>query len=73
MQSGLLTEAFNRERVAKFAPDAWRRRSPEFQEPNLSRNLALRCALRQIAQRHCLALLLLQQLPGVVIKVFNYN
>jgi len=52
MQSGLLTDNFSRERVARFAADDWRRRSPEFQEPNLSRNLALRDALRPIAQRH---------------------
>jgi aryl-alcohol dehydrogenase-like predicted oxidoreductase len=32
--------------------DDWRRRSPEFQEPNLSANLALRDALRPIAARH---------------------
>ena len=52
MQSGLLTDRFGKDRVAKFAEDDWRRRSPEFQEPNLSRNLALRDALRGIAQRH---------------------
>jgi aryl-alcohol dehydrogenase-like predicted oxidoreductase len=38
--------------VARLAPDDWRRRSPEFQAPNLDRNLALRDALRPIAQRH---------------------
>jgi len=52
MQSGLLTDTFSRERVASFAPDDWRRRSPEFQEPNVGHNLALRDALRPIAQRH---------------------
>ena len=52
MQSGLLTDTFSRENVARFAEDDWRRRSPEFNEPNLSRNLALRDALRPIAQRH---------------------
>lgn len=30
----------------------WRRRNPEFREPLLSRNLALRDALRPIASRH---------------------
>jgi aryl-alcohol dehydrogenase-like predicted oxidoreductase len=35
-----------------MANDDWRRRSPEFQNPNLSRNVALRDALRPIAQRH---------------------
>jgi len=52
MQSGLLTDGFTTERVAALAPDDWRRRSPQFQQPNLGRNLALRDALRPIAQRH---------------------
>ncbi|HXB20639.1 MAG TPA: aldo/keto reductase [Candidatus Solibacter sp.] len=52
MQSGLLTDNFSRQRVDRFAPDDWRKRSPEFQEPNLSRNLALRDALLPIAERH---------------------
>ncbi len=52
MQSGILTDAFTAERVAKMASDDWRRRGPEFQEPALSRNLALRDALRPIAARH---------------------
>ncbi len=52
MQAGLLTEKMTAERVAKFPEDDWRRRTPEFQEPNLSRNLKLRDALRPIAERH---------------------
>jgi aryl-alcohol dehydrogenase-like predicted oxidoreductase len=52
MQSGILTDAFSRERIAPMAADDWRRRNPEFQEPLLSRNLALRDALRPIASRH---------------------
>ena len=52
MQSGLLTETFRAARVAKLADDDWRRHAEEFQEPHLSRNLALRDALRPIAQRH---------------------
>ncbi len=52
MQSGLLTDRFSQERVTRMAPDDWRRRSPRFQEPQLSRNLALRDALKPIAQRH---------------------
>jgi aryl-alcohol dehydrogenase-like predicted oxidoreductase len=52
MQSGILTDGFTSERVAKMAGDDWRRRGPEFQEPALSRNLALRDALRPIAARH---------------------
>src|SRR5580693_3441301 len=52
MQSGILTDGFTSERVAKMAGDDWRRRGPEFHEPALSRNLALRDALRPIAARH---------------------
>jgi aryl-alcohol dehydrogenase-like predicted oxidoreductase len=52
MQSGLLTDRFSAERVANLAEDDWRRRSPEFNSPNLVRNLALRDALRPIARRH---------------------
>ena len=52
MQSGLLTESFTADRVAAFAADDWRRRAPEFQQPKLGRNLALRDALRPIAKRH---------------------
>ncbi len=52
MQAGILTDRFSAERVGALAPDDWRRRAAEFQQPNLSRNLALRDALRPIAQRH---------------------
>jgi aryl-alcohol dehydrogenase-like predicted oxidoreductase len=52
MQSGILTDGFSAERIAKMASDDWRRRAPEFREPSLSRNLALRDALRPIAARH---------------------
>lgn len=52
MQSGLLTDSFSASRMAKLAAEDWRRRSPEFNEPNLSRNLALRDSLRPIAERH---------------------
>jgi aryl-alcohol dehydrogenase-like predicted oxidoreductase len=52
MQAGLLTDTFDAARIAKMADDDWRRRVAEFQEPNLSRNLALRDALRPIAARH---------------------
>ena len=52
MQSGLLTDGFSGERVARMANDDWRRRSPEFNAPNLSRNLVLRDALKPIAKRH---------------------
>jgi aryl-alcohol dehydrogenase-like predicted oxidoreductase len=52
MQSGLLTDSFSAQRVAGFAPDDWRRRAPEYQQPRLDRNLALRDALKPIARRH---------------------
>ena len=52
MQSGILTDSFGAERVAKMAADDWRRRGIEFQEPKLSRNLALRDALLPVAARH---------------------
>ena len=52
MQSGLLTEKWTVDRVKTLAPDDWRRRSPEFQSPNLEKNLALRDALTPIAERH---------------------
>ena len=52
MQSGLLTDRWTMERVAALAPDDWRRQSSEFQSPGIERNLALRDALRPIAERH---------------------
>jgi aryl-alcohol dehydrogenase-like predicted oxidoreductase len=51
MQSGILTDAFSRERVERMANEDWRRRNIQFQEPLLSRNLELRDALRPIAKR----------------------
>jgi aryl-alcohol dehydrogenase-like predicted oxidoreductase len=52
MQSGILTDSFSTDRVASFSEDDWRRKSPEFREPKLSANIALRDALRPIATRH---------------------
>jgi aryl-alcohol dehydrogenase-like predicted oxidoreductase len=52
MQSGLLTDRFTAARVPHMAPEDWRRRSLEFQEPRLTANLALRDALKPIAERH---------------------
>ncbi len=51
MASGLLTEKWTADRVGGLAPDDWRRRMPEFLPPNVMRNLALRDALRPIADR----------------------
>ncbi|AFY99342.1 aldo/keto reductase [Calothrix sp. PCC 6303] len=50
MASGMLTGAMTRERVKNLPDDDWRRRSPKFQEPNLSRNLNLVELLRQIGE-----------------------
>ena len=52
MQSGLLTERWTAERTRTLADDDWRRKAPEFNSPNLERNLALRDALRPVAERH---------------------
>ncbi|HEX4227030.1 MAG TPA: aldo/keto reductase [Bryobacteraceae bacterium] len=52
MVSGLLAGKMTKERVAAFPDDDWRRDSPDFQEPRLSRNLALVERLRQIGARH---------------------
>jgi aryl-alcohol dehydrogenase-like predicted oxidoreductase len=52
MQSGILTESFSPARVARMADDDWRLRSADFQSPNLERNIALRDALRSVAERH---------------------
>ena len=52
MGSGLLTGAMTRERIAAFPADDWRARSPHFQEPLLTRNLALADKLKEIAARH---------------------
>lgn len=50
MGSGLLTGGMTRERAENFPESDWRRRNPEFQEPRLSRNLAIADALREIGQ-----------------------
>jgi aryl-alcohol dehydrogenase-like predicted oxidoreductase len=52
MKHGILTGSFGAERVVRMASDDWRRLAPSFREPALSRNLALRDALRPVAERH---------------------
>lgn len=52
MRNGLLSGAMTQERVAALAEDDWRRRNPDFQEPALSRNLALAEILGTIARPH---------------------
>ncbi|MFC3996982.1 aldo/keto reductase [Nocardiopsis sediminis] len=51
MQSGLLTGAFSRQRIATLAEDDWRRNSPDFTD-HLDRNLEVAEALRTVAERH---------------------
>jgi aryl-alcohol dehydrogenase-like predicted oxidoreductase len=52
MASGLLTDSFSAARVAAMAETDWRRNQADYQKPALLANLALRDALRPIAQRH---------------------
>jgi aryl-alcohol dehydrogenase-like predicted oxidoreductase len=51
MQSGLLTGAFSRERVAGLPADDWRRGHPDF-TTGLDANLALADALARVGERH---------------------
>jgi aryl-alcohol dehydrogenase-like predicted oxidoreductase len=52
MASGLLSGAMTRERIAALPDDDWRKRSANFQEPLLSRNLRLVERLRAVGQRY---------------------
>ncbi|RFB70851.1 MULTISPECIES: aldo/keto reductase [unclassified Herbaspirillum] len=53
LQSGLLTGAMTRARIAQLPDDDWRKtRSADYQEPRLSRNLELVEVMRGIGQRH---------------------
>jgi aryl-alcohol dehydrogenase-like predicted oxidoreductase len=59
MGSGMLTGSMTRKRAAHLPDDDWRKRSPAFQEPKLSRNLDLVERLKRVAERHGVA-------PGAV-------
>jgi aryl-alcohol dehydrogenase-like predicted oxidoreductase len=50
LQSGILTASFSAARAAALAPDDWRRGSANFQQPQLTANLALRDALIPLAR-----------------------
>jgi len=50
--SGLLSGSFDAQRARDLPEGDWRRSSPEFQEPALSRNLALAERLVPVAERH---------------------
>ncbi|GHO83513.1 aldo/keto reductase [Dictyobacter formicarum] len=52
MASGLLSGRMTKERIANMPEDDWRQRDSEFQEPRLSRNLALANLLNDIAFPH---------------------
>jgi aryl-alcohol dehydrogenase-like predicted oxidoreductase len=52
MKSGLLTGAMTRERIAAMPEDDFRQRTPNFNEPLLSRNLELAELLGSIGKRH---------------------
>lgn len=52
MQAGLLTGTFTKERAAALAETDWRKRSPYFNEPQLSVNLETIDRLRPIAERN---------------------
>jgi aryl-alcohol dehydrogenase-like predicted oxidoreductase len=52
MRNGLLSGSMTKERVANLPEEDVRRRMPPFQEPNLSKNLALVEKLRAIGNRH---------------------
>ncbi len=51
MASGLLTGAFNEDRVKNLPEDDWRRSDPDFRPPRLARHLALARDLERIAAR----------------------
>lgn len=52
MKSGMLTGAMTRERIAAMPDDDFRKRTPNFQEPLLTRNLNLVEVLREIGTPH---------------------
>ena len=52
MKSGLLTGRMTRERIASMPDDDFRKRTPSFQEPLLTRNLNLVELLREIGNAH---------------------
>jgi aryl-alcohol dehydrogenase-like predicted oxidoreductase len=52
MMSGLLSGTMTRERIENLPEDDWRKKNAEFQEPRLSRNLALQEKLNDIGFPH---------------------
>jgi aryl-alcohol dehydrogenase-like predicted oxidoreductase len=66
MVSGLLTGAMTAERIAALPSDDWRRKSVEFNEPRLGKNLRLVELLREIGGAHGVA-------PGVVAVAYTLH
>jgi aryl-alcohol dehydrogenase-like predicted oxidoreductase len=52
MKSGLLSGRMTKDRVAAMPDDDFRRRTPQFQEPLLTRNLELVEVMREIGAAH---------------------
>jgi aryl-alcohol dehydrogenase-like predicted oxidoreductase len=52
MASGLLSGAMTRERIAALPDNDWRKHDARFNEPELSRNLAIVARLQTVADRH---------------------
>ena len=52
MRAGLLTGKMTRERAQSLPANDWRSRDKDFQEPNLTRNLALVDLLKKIGDNH---------------------
>ncbi|MGB2957531.1 MAG: aldo/keto reductase [Bacteroidota bacterium] len=52
MASGLLSGSMTRDRIDGMPQDDWRRRSEEFQDPKLERNLAMAERLKGVGSRH---------------------
>jgi aryl-alcohol dehydrogenase-like predicted oxidoreductase len=66
MASGLLSGSMTAERIAALPDNDWRKHDPRFQEPELSRHLALVARLREVAERHGTT-------PGVVAIAWTLN
>ena len=66
MASGLLSGAMTRERIEALPENDWRKHDPRFQEPELSRHLAIVERLRAVAERHGTT-------PGAVAVAWTLN
>jgi aryl-alcohol dehydrogenase-like predicted oxidoreductase len=66
MASGLLTGKMTADRIRKLPADDWRRRSSQFNSPQLEKNLALVEQLRAIGEKHGIG-------PGVVAVAYTLH